>query len=752
MGTAFRIVKPSAFPTNIMRNNKIPVLLLVFLTALFYSSAIRNDFTNWDDNNYIVNNKHIKNFTWEGFRHLATERTGLGGTRLTLISFMVDYRLWGLNPVPYHAENVLWHILNTILVYFLILKLTGNIRISFITAALFAWHPMHVESVAWISERKDVLYAFFLLLCLHGHIQYVNARKISSRILYWVVYYVCFMLSWYSKFSAVIIPLLLFTIDFYMRRRFTWLVIAEKAPMMIFLGSEVYRIAFSSHANMAHIGKAYVRQTQITDTFDLYDKLLLASYSLLFYVIKYLVPVRLSAIVPYPAEIRGNFPPAYTIALIVCLVLTVGLVVLLYRIRKNRREIIFGLLFFISGISIFLHFVSIRGVVVVADRYTYVAHIGIGFIAAVMLTGLANTRYKNLVIVFISLCLLTFGVLSWQRNKIWKNNLTLFTDVIKKNPGVTQAFNNRGNEYNNRGEYQLALSDFNKGIRIAPRFKYLYNNRALTWSKLDSIERAIADLELALKLDPYYFDAHLNLGNLLSENDRPADAIQHYTFAAEISPRRAVVLIFRARAYTSLGDMENALKDYARAIELYPENVEAYFERGRLYSKEKRLQEALSDFESANRLEPNSAEILNETGNALNELKDFNNALINLNRALEIKPRYAEALNNRGISNFNLDKREEAFRDFSLAIEIDSTFAKAFSNRGILRSVRKEFDLALEDFNKALKYNPGDYFSYMNRGNTLYRMGRKQEACADWISALKLNFVQAEEVIKTNCR
>ena len=735
-----------------MRNNKIPILILIFLTALVYSSAIRNEFTNWDDNNYVTNNKHIKNFSAEGFKHLATEKTGLGGTRLTLISFMLDYRLWGLNPVPYHAENVLWHILNVLLVYFLIFKLTKNRNISFITAALFAWHPMHVESVAWISERKDVLYTFFLLLCLHGHIQYVNAKRTSSRIIFWILCYISFMLSWYSKFSAVIIPLLLFLIDYYMKRRFTWLVIAEKLPVIIFLGSEVYRIVFSSHANMMHVGKMYIKPAQITDAFTWYDKLLLASYSLLFYVIKFLLPVNLSAIVPYPAKIHGSFPFIYTASLAISFLLTGLLLVILYRIRKNRREILFGILFFLSGISVFLHFVSIKGVVVVADRYTYVAYIGLGFIAAVLIHDFAENRSKKIVYTIFSVCLLILCMLSWQRNKIWKNNLTLFTDVIEKNPKVTQAYNNRGNEYNNRGEYKLALEDFNEGIRIAPKFKYLYNNRALTWSKLDSADKALADLDMALNLDPYYFDAHLNKANLLVEYDRADEAINHYTIASEISPRRAVVFIFRARAYNNLGDTKNALKDYARAIELFPENVEAYFERGRLYNMEKRLHEALSDFETAKRLEPSSAEIYNEAGNILNELRDYQNALENLNKAVEINPRHAEALNNRGISNFNLNRQEAALTDFNKAIEIDSTFAKALSNRGILRAVRKEFDLALEDFNQSLKYNPADYLTFMNRGNTLFKLGKKQDACADWQNALSLNFIQAEEVIKTNCR
>jgi tetratricopeptide (TPR) repeat protein len=738
--------------TNIMRNNKIPILILIFLTALVYSSAIRNEFTNWDDNNYVTNNKHIKDFSWQGFKHLATEKTGLGGTRLTLISFMLDYKLWGLNPVPYHAENVLWHILNTILVYFLLQKLKTNRNISFITAALFALHPMHVESVAWISERKDVLYTFFLLLCLHGHIQYVNAKKISSRIILWVLVYISFMLSWYSKFSAVVIPLLLFLIDYFMKRRFTWLVIAEKLPMMIFLGSEVYRIVFNAHANMIHIGKIHIKPAQITDAFDWYDKVLLASYSLLYYIIKFLLPVNLSAIVPYPAKIHGSFPFIYTAAFITSVVLTIMLILLLYRIRKNKREILFGLLFFLSGISVFLHFVSIKGVVVVADRYTYVAYIGLSFTAAVLIHEFAIAYSKKLAYAFFSVCLIILCTLSWQRNKIWKNNLTLFTDVIEKNPKVTQAYNNRGNEYNNRGEYMLALEDFNKGIRIAPKFKYLYNNRALTWSKLDSVNKALADLDMALKLDPYYFDAHLNKANLLAEIDRSAEAIPHFTVASEISPRRAVVFIFRARAYNNLGDTENALNDYTHAIELFPENVEAYFERGRLFKKEKKLHEALSDFETAKRLEPTTAEIYNEVGNILNELRDFNNALDNLNRALEINPRYAEALNNRGISNFNLNRQEEALHDFNTAIEIDTTFAKALSNRGILRSVRKEFDLALSDFNQALKYNPADYLTFMNRGNTLFRLGRRLDACADWQNALSLNFTQAAEVIKTNCR
>ena len=737
--------------TKITRSNTAFVLIIVFLTALIYSSAVNNDFTSWDDNHYVTGNRFIKDFSKEGVKKLWTERTGMGGTRLTLTSFMIDYKLWGLNPKLYHAENVLWHILNSLLLYFPILRLMKNKKIAFVTAILFAIHPMHVESVAWIAERKDVLYTFFLLLCLHAYISYIKSKKPLKKGLYWLAFTMSFYLSWHSKFSAVIIPPLLFLIDYILQRRFTIWLIVEKLPILVFTATEVYRIAFGAHARMDFQGKKMVESLHQTYKYTLFEKSLLASYALMFYLIRFILPVRLSAIIPYPIKTDGVFPTEYYLALGFAVILLVGIAIILYRLKRNRKEYIFGFLFFLLTISIFLHFVSIKGVVVVADRYTYVPYIGLSLMVGIFLYHIKTPLLKNIAWSVFLISLIFMSISTFQRNKVWKNDISLFSSVLKRNPNVVAALNNRGNAYNNIRNYELAIKDFNRGLELQPNFLYLYNNRAQAYHQLDSNNLALQDLEKAITLDPRYLEAYLNKAQVLLSLDEIPQAIEVYSKACEIAPYRSMIYISRAEAYLKINKTQEALADYTKAVEVHPENYIAYYELGRIYSKNEELQKALFNFEKAKALHPIMPEVYNELGHVNNNLHNYETAFVNLNKALELHPTLAKAYNNRGITNFHLNKLEDALSDFNMAIAIDSVFAQAYSNRGNLQASTGAFELALEDYNQAILISPDDCLALVNRGNVNFQIGNSGAACSDWEKALNCGFEQAKELLRIYC-
>jgi len=738
--------------TNIARSNALFVLIIVFLTALVYSTALNNDFTSWDDNHYVTGNRFIKDFSGEGIIKLWTERTGMGGTRLTLTSFMIDYHLWGLNPVFYHAENVVWHILNALLLFFLILKLFKNRQVAFITAIIFAVHPMHVESVAWISARKDVLYTFFLLVCLHAYVGYVLQKKPFLKGLLWLAFTVSFLLSWHAKFSAVVIPALLFLIDYVLRRRLSVWLILEKLPILVFTGTEIYRIAFGPHARMDFYGRRLVPSAHDTYRYSLFEKSLLASYSLLFYLVRFFFPVRLSAIVPYPARTGGMFPAEYYLALAFALILLAGMGFLLYRLKRNRREYIFGSLFFLISISVFLHFISIKGVVVVADRYTYVPYMGLGLMVGVFLYHLKRRRLQQVCTGIFLVSVACMSVLTFQRNKVWKNDITLFSDVLEKNPDVVQALNNRGIAYNNEGKYRLAIRDFNRGLELEPNFTYLYNNRARAYFQLDSNHLALDDLEKAILMDPHYLDAYLNKAQVHLAMGSPEKAVEVYSKALSMAPYRAKIYIYRAQAYLKIHQTDEALADFNKAVEVYPTFFRGYYELGRLYNEQNELEKALSHLEKARELNPVIPEVYNELGHVHNKLKQYHTALEHLDKALELDHSLAAAYNNRGISNFNLGHADAALNDFNRSIQIDSVFARAYSNRGNLYAFMEEFDLALKDFNRAVDIAPDDCISLVNRGNVYFQTGHTEAACAEWRKALECGFQQVEALMQAHCK
>ncbi len=736
---------------KIFGRNKLLVLIIVLITAISFSTAINNGFTSWDDNYYVVGNRFIKDFSWEGLTKLWTERTGLGGTRLTLTSFMLDFKLWGLNPKLYHAENVLWHIFNSVLLFFLIGRLIKNKKVAFVTAILFAIHPMHVESVAWIVERKDVLYTFFLLLCFHAYISYVDTKKPLLKGLYWMAFTLSFLLSWHSKFTAVIIPPLLFLIDYILRRRFSIWLIIEKLPILVFTTGEVYRIAFGASSRMDFIGKKLVVSGHQTYRFSLFEKSLLASYSLMFYLIRFFFPVKLSAIVPYPLKVQGTFPLEYYLAFGLAVILLIGAVFLLWRLKKNRREYIFGFLFFLVSISVFLHFVSIKGVVVVADRYTYVPYIGLSLMLGVFLSSLKSKRGKQSLWTAFILLVVVFSVSTFQRNKVWKDDISLYSNVLKNNPNVLEALNNRGNAYNLAGKHQLAIADFNRGIEIQPKYKSFYNNRAQAYFKLDSFELAIKDLDKALSLDPGYLDAYLNKGQVLSSMEEYAWAVRVYSKAIEIAPFRALLYLSRANAYLELELREEALADFQKAREVHPGSYKAYYELGRWYRQNMDLEQAMANLLKARELNPLVPEIYNELGHVCNQAQDYVKAREYLDKAIEIGPLLAEAYSNRGISHFQLGETAAALMDFNKAIGLDSAFVEAYSNRGNFYASSGDFEKALFDYGQAISLSPDDCISMVNRGNVYFQLGNNDAACEEWHKALDCGFQQAGELIHIYC-
>jgi tetratricopeptide (TPR) repeat protein len=665
---------------------------------------------------------------------------------------MLDYKLWGLNPTFYHAENVLWHILNTVLLFFLITRLIRNRKIAFVSAILFAVHPMHVESVAWIAERKDVLYAFFMLLCFHAYISYVRTKNALRKGAYWLAFTLCFLLSWHSKFSAVIIPPLLFLMDYILSRRFSIWLIVEKLPILVFTSYEVYRMAFGAHARMDFHGKKLVESGHPSYSYSFFEKSLLASYSLLFYLYRFFLPVKLSAIMPYPVRSQGSFPPEYHVAFGLAIALSIAIFVILWRLKKQKREYIFGFLFFLISISIFLHFVSIKGVVVVADRYTYVPYIGLSFMVGVFLSHVRGTRPKQVLWGAFALVVLILSVATFQRNKVWKDDIALYSNVLKNNPNVLEALNNRGNAYNYKGQFLLAIADFNRGLEIQPRYKSFYNNRAQSYFQLDSLDLALQDLDKAIKLDPGYLDAYLNKGQVLVSMKNYEYAIRVYTRAIGMAPYRALIYLARADAYQKLDRTNEALADFKKAVEVHPRSFKAYYELGRWYSRNNEIDQALVHLEKAKELNPFLPEIYNELGNVNNQAQHFEEARDQLNKAIEISPFMSMAYNNRGISYFHLGKSDSALFDFNKALEIDSTFAQAYSNRGNLHAAAGEFDRALEDYKQAISLESTDCISLVNRGNVYFQMGELDAACVDWQMALDCGFKPAGQLLTLYCK
>src|ERR1019366_3997331 len=406
---------------KIHKTNLLWISGILLLTFIAFTPTLKNGFTNWDDNVYIGENTLIKSLSAENIKKIfdIDNQVALNYHPITILSFAIDYKLSKYNPKTYHATNLLFHLLNTALVFWFIFLLSGNkLQVAAMVALFFGIHPMHIESVAWISERKDVLYVFFFMSSLICYYKYIHAERKNKLPLYMFTL-ILFLLSILSKAMAVVLPLILLLIDFYEGRKLDKYSIFEKVPFFIFalfFGVIASRIQ-SQGAAIANL-----------DTFTWLQRFEFASYGMVNYIYNLFVPINLSCFYPYPDPKNNYLSFIFYISPFIVLGLSAFV---LWSIRKNKI-LVFGFLFFCVTIALVLQFITV-GKVIMADRYSYLSYIGLLFPIAMgyeWLQHQENKKYislKKIAKLLIVLCVAICLVLTYQRIKVWKNSDILWT-------------------------------------------------------------------------------------------------------------------------------------------------------------------------------------------------------------------------------------------------------------------------------------------------------------------------------------
>ena len=401
----------------------LPILALTFLT---YLPALSNGFTNWDDDKYILMNDAIKGLSAAHVRTHFTQFFEGNYHPLSLLSLSLDHAIGGLDPFVYHLINLVFHLVNTALVYYVVLLVSGRLPIAAVAALLFGIHPMHVESVAWIAERKDVLYAFFFLVSLVAYIHYVRTDK--TRFFVWSV--VLFLCSMLSKAMAVSLVVTLVALDVFLGRKLlSRKVLLEKVPFVLFA------LVLGWVAIVAQQSKGAV----IEGFLLWHQRLLVACYGLVQYVWKLMLPLGLSPFYAYPAVREGLLPSTFWFYPVIVLVLA-GLVVASFR---YSRLAVFGAVFFAVNVALVLQWFPV-GSALMADRYVYVASIGFFLIVGTVYDSLLGSRYPRLAGVALAVYTALLCVSTYRYTQIWKDDITLWNSVIAKRavlgPAVLQPW------------------------------------------------------------------------------------------------------------------------------------------------------------------------------------------------------------------------------------------------------------------------------------------------------------------------
>jgi len=460
------------------------------VTAAFFPS-LSNGFTNFDDSAYLTENPLVRSLAPANIKRIfTTTRPHTVFAPLVTLTFALEYRLWGLDPRGFHAVNLLLHVLNALLAFFLIRSVSRSPAKAFFTSLLFAVHPLRVESVAWITERKDLLFTFFLLLALLSYIRYL--KKDSSRdYLGTLLLFVCAILS---KMNALVLPLVLLLMDWKFENKISkkrWL---EKIPFAAIL----LLYGFSSWNSLQAFSVGNPRQNPD----GLHPVMVQNSLWVIpFYIQKTICPSRLSA--HYPTDMRFLMPPLW-LSILFSTALITGSFLLL---RRSWREWLWGWgFFFVALLPVFglvWHFFP------VANRYSYLPAIGLSYVLvmAVSLAGKKLAGWKKIrsLWLLIAVSVLVFlGTVTFTRCRIWKDSISLWNDVIGKYPMIPLAYNSRASALKASGRLDEALVDYSHAIRLMPHGSFFWN-RGLARLQNKQSEEAERDFYEAILYDPEYF-------------------------------------------------------------------------------------------------------------------------------------------------------------------------------------------------------------------------------------------------------
>ena len=613
-------------------------LLIAILTIVVFSNSLQNNFVkNFDDIIYTSAANNAKALTTKDIGTIFSSYVAGIYHPITVLSLAIETNLFGESAFHFHLINLMLHIFNVLLLFWFIYIFTKRLEIAVIVALFFGIHPMHVESVAWISERKDVLFTFFFLASLIAYLFYLKNDKNYSYLFYSLVF---FLLSLLSKSAAVCLAPLIVLIDYYKERKFNYIIIIEKIPYFIL--AIIFGIVSMISQSAAGATSAL---TDFNFHFSFFDKIFLVSYSVMFYIIKLFAPFNLSAIHYYPLKTGGMLPFVYYLALIgiICVIF------LIIKFKKIRKDIVFGFLFFFISIVLVLQFIPV-GYAIVAERYSYIPYIGLLFIAGKLYCDFTDNKFgnyskprRNYIIIFISLFAVLFSCHSYERNKVWKNGITLYDDIIEKNPEVGYCYWARGTGKLDMNDINGALADFNNAIKLNYKYPVAYNSRANCYFEMDSLKQAIADYSEAINIDDEYSMAYYNRGKAKQKFMDYAGSIDDYKKAIEYKVEN-IASAYNEMSYSQIcvSDLQSALESVCKAMELDHAMASTYLiNKARIEFLQKNYDVSFVDFNKAIDSNPNDQLAYYFRGLLKINRNDKNGACEDLSKSAELG--YAKA-------------------------------------------------------------------------------------------------------------
>lgn len=591
-----------------------PILLLTYFTL---SPITKFTFLSWDDNAYVFENPNLVKPYSEAISYFFGQHYFIGNyTPITMLTYSFEYHQVALDPPYYHTFNLIIHLLNVALVFWFIYLLSRKkFMVAAFVALFFGIHPMHIESVAWVAELKDVLFSFFFLAGLICYQKYLepgsepmpstqnneannDSPKASTKpnqLYLLVITFLLFLISTLSKPAAVTFPIVLLLLDYYSHRKFTWQVWIEKIPFLI----------VSVIIGLITI-KAQAADHLVHDYYPITQRFFFACHSLINYLVHLLAPFDIAIYHPYPKLIDGHLPYLFYLAPIGLLVIGFGL----YKSAKQTRLLIFGFLFFAINLLLVLQLLSV-GDAITADRYTYLPYIGLLFVLGMGFDWVINSqqvRFKAYKLVIIGLAILMAigcSFITYSHSHVWENDETIANDLLEKYPDDRLVLNTKGFNLFNQKRYQESISYYIKAIELKPDYIMAYINLVnsyLALNRYDSVEKYV---NRALKFKPYDPNLINIKGYLALQYKKYPESINYFQQSIQLKKDNPSAYLYLGECYYAINDRENWMKTLNRGLEYAPDNFMLLNNKGYALMLNGQYNEAIDYLNKSIKINPN---------------------------------------------------------------------------------------------------------------------------------------------------
>jgi tetratricopeptide (TPR) repeat protein len=736
-------------------------LALALTTVLVYLPVFQNELVDYDDDYYISQNPNLKlGLSPEGLRWAFTESYGANWYPLTWLSLMLDYELFGISAPAFHGMNLALHVASAVVLFYVFLGMTGSLGASAFIAAVFAFHPTHVESVAWAAERKDALSALFWMLTLWAYAR--HATNPSPRGLALVGGFLA--LGLLSKPMVVTLPFVLLLLDVWPLGRLGKIplqrLVLEKVPLLALAALASAITFFAQRAEGA---------VQSLQTYSFGTRVANALVAYVAYIGKAFWPTRLSPYYPHPGDSLPFWQGGAAFAALAAATL---LALALARRSARLRFLPVGWFWYLGTLVPVIGLVQV-GQQAMADRYTYLPYIGLSIVVVFGIAAIRKPIPSPVVTALGATGVLALAVLSSAQVRVWRDSVTLFEHALSVTDENALAHINLGVAYLNRGRLEDAERELEEAIRIHPGAAEAHAALAGVREGQGRPDEALETYRAALRLDPDSSSTHREMAALLLTRGDSAEALVHFREASALSPKDGDALVDLAVSLSregrheeaearieeasrlpvdearlhhnwgvvlmERGDLDSAEKRFERAIALRPDYVLAYLSSGQAALRRGSFEEAAERFRGAVRLEPENEEARYHLGLALANAGRLDEAYGELEKALALNPTRPETRYSLGLALARLGDLDRAIERFQETLALAPGSAEAHYSLGLALAGKGELEAALPSYERAVELAPEYAEAFNSWGVALASLGRIAEAVERFEAALRLN-------------